>query len=150
MCPGERGFCRRKVREESSIGSSSDASLRQELTSDRQELKEQHQGIAENANAARQEEGQARDQIHQAIQAGDYETAKNLRDQLKETHQENVEQKHSDIQALKESRQEFKSDLQGARQERESRQSAGEGKASGFNPPGLGRIILRAEMCRQD
>src|SRR3989338_4768989 len=56
---------------------------RQELISDRQALKEQHQSITENAQAAKQEEQQLKDQIHQAIQSGDYETARNLKDQFK-------------------------------------------------------------------
>ena len=109
---------------------------KQELISDRQALKEQHQSIAENAQAAKQEEQQIKDQIHQAIQSGDYETARSLKDQFKETHQENIEQIHGDIQEFQESRQEFKNDLQSARQEKRDYQSQGEGETSGFNPPG--------------
>ena len=114
---------------------------KQELISDRQALKEEHQSIAENAQAAKQEERQLKDQIHQAIQSGDYETARSLKDQLKETHQENIEQIHGDIQEFQEARQEFKNDLQSARQEKRDYQSQGEGKHQVLILPELARII---------
>ncbi len=67
--------------------------------------------IKTNAQEARQEERQLRDQIHKAVQAGDMETAKSLKEQLKAVHRENVQQKHQDMQAIKESRQELKQDV---------------------------------------
>lgn len=125
--------------EESSAGTSGVREMQgQEIASDRQELKEQRQDIAENANAARQVEREAKDQIHQALQSGDYETAKNLRDQLKEIHQKNVEQMYSDIQELKESREGLRNDAQDARLERGLPAIGSEGGAAGFNSPGVG------------
>ncbi len=63
----------------------------------------------DNAASARQEEKDLREQINQAIQSGDMETAKALKEQLKTMHQENIEQKKEDLGSLRESRQELKS-----------------------------------------
>jgi DNA-binding ferritin-like protein len=65
----------------------------QELSSGRQEIMESRQQIKENAAQARGEEKQLREQINQAMQSGDMETANQLKDQLRSVHQENMQQK---------------------------------------------------------
>jgi hypothetical protein len=90
---------------------------KQEFSADKQQIKEQRDSVKTNAEAARSEEKSLRDQIDQAIKAGDPEKAKALREQLKSIHQENVGQKQQDLQGLQESRKEMRSDAQEARQE---------------------------------
>ena len=55
-------------------------------------FKEQIQGIKQDAQEARSEEKGLRDQMKQAMQSGDYQTAKDLRDQLHSAHQENIQE----------------------------------------------------------
>jgi len=78
----------------------------------------------ENAQAARAEEDQLRQQIKTAMDSGDMQTAKQLREQLRSVHQENIQEKAQDMQNIQAAKQEFKSDVQEARQ------------AGGNNPPG--------------
>jgi hypothetical protein len=110
--------------EETTAGTASDVSsttdsgtnLKEELSGDKEAIKEQRQTIKENAGAARDEEKALRDQLHQAVQAKDFETAKKLREQLKTTHQENAGQRDQDKAALKDSRQDLKQDRKAVRQ----------------------------------
>jgi len=120
--------------------SESGTDWKQEVSADIQQLKEQRQGIKQNAEAARQEEKNLRDQMHQAVQSGDMETAKSLREQLKAAHQENLQQKQQDIQALKEAKQGIKQDVRQARQEAglPPRGDQQQGNPPGYNPPGAG------------
>ena len=102
--------------------------LRQILSSDKQKITDQWGAIKENASQARQEEKNLLDQIHQAVQSGDYQTAKNLKEQLKNTHQENIQEKLGDREDLKESLQNLKEDRkEGINQLRENFQDKREG-----------------------
>jgi len=101
--------------------SSSGTNWKQEISSDKQGVQEQRAEIKENAQASRQEEKNLRDQIHQAMQSGDYETAKQLRQQLHEVHQGNIQQRQQDMEDLQSSRQELKEDFKGAREEKGGR-----------------------------
>lgn len=91
---------------------------KQEIVSDRQQIKQQRDEIKTNSQAAIEEEKNLRDQIHQAVQSGDYETAGSLMEQLKTIHQENLGQKKQDLQGLKDARQELRSDRKEFRTEK--------------------------------
>jgi len=90
---------------------------KQELTSDRQQIKEQRDEVKQNAQEAKGEEKQLRDQIKAAMDSGDMETARKLKEQLRSTHQENVQQMQQDKQDIKISMDDFKGDVKEARQE---------------------------------
>ncbi len=91
---------------------------KQEISSDRQQIKQQRDEIKANAQAAIQGEKDLRDQIHQAVQSGDHETAESLKEQLKTTHQENLGQKKQDLQGLKDARHDLRSDKKEFRTEK--------------------------------
>ena len=93
------------------------AGLKQELLSDRNQIKEQRQDIRGSAKEAIQEERNLMNQINQAIKAGDFEAAKGMKEKLKAVHQENVQQKHEDMQKLKEYRKDFKEDIRDKRED---------------------------------
>jgi hypothetical protein len=95
---------------------------KQELSSDRQAIKEQRGQINQNAQESRTEEMQLRDQIKAAMDSGNLEQAAQLREQLKSTHQENVQQMVQDRKDVKIDMQDFKNDL-------------GQAKQEGFLPP---------------
>lgn len=88
--------------------------IKQEISQDKQQLGEQKQAISEHAQAARTEEGQLREQVHQAMQSGNMEQVKELRDELKATHRENIQEKQADMQALRENRKDLKQDMKAA------------------------------------
>lgn len=88
--------------------SSASGQVQGDVSSDKQQIADQRDAMKSNAQAARQEEKNLRDKMHEAYQSGDVETAKSLREELKTTHQENVQQKQQDIQNIKGMRQEFK------------------------------------------
>lgn len=90
---------------------------KQELISGRQEMQEQRQQMKENAQSARTEEKELKDQIQAAVQSGNMESARQLRDQLKAMHQENVQQMIQDKKELQSERRDLRQDLQQARQE---------------------------------
>lgn len=97
--------------------SGSEIDWKQEITLDRDALHEQRQEIGQNAQAARDEEHALKQQMDEALKSGDFEAAKQLRDQLHSMHQENMAQRRQDTQELKGLRDEFKEDVQNARQE---------------------------------
>jgi DNA-binding ferritin-like protein len=72
----------------------------QEETSDKGQFKALRSEIKSNSESARQDEKALQDQIKQAEASGDRETARSLREQLRSMHQENVQQKQQDQQAL--------------------------------------------------
>lgn len=82
-----------------------------ELAGDKQQIKEQRQAIKAGAREAMEEEHRIREQIHEAVQAGDLETARRLKEEFKAIHQENVHQKRQDLKALQEARQELRQDI---------------------------------------
>jgi F0F1-type ATP synthase membrane subunit b/b' len=105
-----------------------------EIKSDIQQIKAQRDTIHENAQAAREEEKQLKQQIKEAVAAGDHKTAKKLRDQLHATHRENVAGMHQDIQSIQRAKQELRSDIKDARQQ-------GQLFPKGVNPPGTGQVV---------
>jgi len=94
-----------------------DADWKQELSSDKQEIKAQKQEISQNAQEARAEETQLRQQIKAAMDSGDMETAQQLKEQLKSMHQENLQERKQDREEMQAAKQDFKSDAKEARQE---------------------------------
>ena len=66
---------------------------KEELNSDKQEVQGQRQEISENAEAAREEESQLRQQIKAAMNSGDMQKAGQLKEQLKAVHQKNFQEK---------------------------------------------------------
>ncbi len=78
---------------------------------------QQEEGSSANAQAARAEEQNLKQQIKTATEAGDTATAKRLIEQHRAMHQENLQQKQQDMQSMRESRKELKSDIKQARQE---------------------------------
>ena len=96
---------------------SSGTDWQQELNSDKQQLNQQREQIKQNSQEARAEEGQLKEQIQAAIQSGDMETARQLKEKLRNTHQENVQQMIQDKKDMKLDRQDFKNDVKDARQE---------------------------------
>ncbi|MDO8662998.1 MAG: hypothetical protein Q7K98_07270 [Candidatus Omnitrophota bacterium] len=111
---------------------SSVTNVGQEISSDKQQIKDQRQEISRNAQASRAEEASLRQQIKAALDAGDRATANQLRGQLKAAHQENVLEKQQDIQSMRDSRNELKADVNQARQEGFMHPQAN----AGNNPPG--------------
>ncbi|MFA5362419.1 MAG: hypothetical protein WC335_04130 [Candidatus Omnitrophota bacterium] len=89
---------------------------KEEFASDKQAIKEQKETIQQNAGAAKDEEQVLKDQIQAAVQNKDFETAKQLKSQMKSTHQENLQQRDADKTALQDARQEMKDDRKAARQ----------------------------------
>jgi hypothetical protein len=88
-----------------------------ELKSDRQGVSEGMHEVNANAKAARAEEGALKDQIQEALKAGDKEKAKELRAQLKTMHKENVKEMRDGRQEVKESFKDMKGDIKKARKE---------------------------------
>jgi hypothetical protein len=90
---------------------------KQEIISDRQEIKATKEEMKDNAQAAKSEEEALKEQIQAAETAKDLETAKQLREQLRLIHHENVEEKNEDKKEIKADIQELKNDIKGARQD---------------------------------
>lgn len=101
------------------------ADWKQEISSDREQLKGVKDEIKGNAQTAREEEKNLREQIRQAEQSGDPATAESLKEQLRTTHQENVQQMQEDRQGLKDARQELKTDVKGAHFDRMDKNNDG-------------------------
>ena len=111
----------------------SETDWKQEFQSDISGIKEQRDAMKDSAQAAREEEKALLQQIDEARAAGDFEKAKQLRDQLHATHQENVQQKHEGIESLKEAKQEMRADFKEAKE-------AGELQPPAYNPPGTAPV----------
>ena len=94
---------------------SSAVGLKQELRSDRQQMKDQLKERKDNAQAAKTEEEVLKEQIKAAFRSGDLETAKQLRRQLSLIHQKNMQEKIEDKKDIQVDIQELKSDVQEAR-----------------------------------
>lgn len=123
--------------------------LKQKIFSDVQEIKQNREANRSHAEAAIQKEKDLRDQIHEAVQSGDQKKAESLREQLKATHRENVREKHQDMQNVRESRQELRSDIKDAHRDGAlpprrfnppgyNPPGVGPGNPPGYNPPGVG------------
>jgi len=97
---------------------SSRAAYKQERIEDRQAINSQKAAIKENASAARQEERQLKEQIRAAQTSGDTATAKSLREQLKSTHQQNLQERKQNRQAIGEAKKEMRQDRREAIKER--------------------------------
>ncbi len=73
---------------------------REEIKERQQALKEKWQGIKEEGQAAREEEKALRTQMQQAVESGDMEKAKSLREKLHAMHEKNMmhmKEKHAAI-----------------------------------------------------
>ena len=90
---------------------------KQELGAEKQQIQEQNQEMSQNAQAARAEKGQLREQIKAAMDSGDTQTAGKLKEQLRAVHKANMQQKMQDTQAMQGIKQDLKSDVKEARQE---------------------------------
>jgi len=101
--------------EEASESSTAAYTTHREITSDKEAIRTEKEQMKSNALASKREEKALQEQIKQAIQSGDKQTAKSLKAQLKAMHQENVQQKQQDNQELKAARQELRSDKKEAR-----------------------------------
>lgn len=100
---------------EETSGSSS-TNWKEQLTADKAKVKEQHQEIKTNAQTARAEEKDLKQQIKDARAAGDTQKVAELKAQLKATHHENVQQRKQDKQELKSAKKQLHQDKKAARQ----------------------------------
>ena len=85
----------------------SNANWKQELASGRQEIKGERQELKQDAQAALAEEDQLRQQIRNAVEAGDMKTADQLKAQLRKTHHENVQERQQDQKDIQSARHEL-------------------------------------------
>ncbi|MCX5699861.1 MAG: hypothetical protein NTX01_09255 [Candidatus Omnitrophica bacterium] len=74
--------------------------VEQEETTSKQQMQAQKQELSQNAQAARAEEDQLKQQIKAAMDSGDTQTAQQLRGQLRSVHQENLRGKMQDKQEM--------------------------------------------------
>jgi Mg-chelatase subunit ChlI len=95
----------------------SEANRKQVLDSGKQQIQAQRQEISQNAQAARAEEDQLKQQIKAALDSGDTQTAQQLREKLKFVHQENLQGKMQDEQEMQAAKQDFKDSVTEAHQE---------------------------------
>ena len=127
-------------------GSGSDTDWKQELDSDKQQLQEQRQEISQNAQAAREEEAQLKQQIKAALDSGDTQSAQQLKEELRSVHQANIQEMMQDKKEMQAAKQDLKNDFKEARQEgylqpRKDRDNNPPGAKGGAgtnweNPPG--------------
>ncbi len=116
---------------------SSDFGWKQQFSDERQQLQEQGKEIKDNMEAAREEEKQLRQRIADALEAGDPQTAAQLKEELKVMHQENVQGMQQDREAMQAAKQELKSNIQEARQAGSLPiEQQGESGTNVVNPPG--------------
>jgi len=92
----------------------------EDLSADKQKVKEQHETMKANAGAAKSEEKALKTQIKEARKAGDAEKAEELKAQLKTVHKENVEQLKADKKAMQEARKEVRGTKKQLRLERKA------------------------------
>lgn len=111
---------------------------RREIRSDRQELKDEWQVLKEDSKEAKQEERQMQQQIHEAVRAGDFDTAKSLREQLRAMHKENVQERRENKKDIQDARKELKEDIKAAHKEGVLPPHKKWGNPPGYNPPGRG------------
>jgi len=101
------GICQICAAEENA----SNASWKQEIMSDKQQIHQQREEMKADTKDAKAEEKALRQQINDAIAAGDTAKAAQLKEQLKSMHHENVQEMKQDKTELKESRKEFNEDV---------------------------------------
>ncbi|MBU1090398.1 MAG: hypothetical protein KKC42_00955 [Candidatus Omnitrophica bacterium] len=104
---------------------SSGVDWKEEISSNKEAIEEQKQTIKESAQAAKAEERQLREKIRQALDSGDIESAKSLREELKALHGEHMQGKKEDLGGLQELRQELKADVKEAKKDRIDRNDDG-------------------------
>lgn len=97
---------------------STGTSLKAELSADRELIASEKAKIKSNAQNAHSEEKALRDQIKAAKESGDKAKAKELRAQLKTTHQENVQQMKTDKASLHAAKKEYRQDKKAAHSRR--------------------------------
>lgn len=129
------GISQTYAQEEVSSNTTGATNWKQELVSDKQQIKDQRQAMQQNAQSARAGEEQLRQQIKDAVVAGDTATVSQLREQLRALHQQNLQQKQQDMQSISNYKNELKSDVSGARQEAYTSAAASNssGSASALN-----------------
>lgn len=122
---------------------------KQEISSDRGEIRQDREANRGHAEAAMEEEKDLRDQIHQAARSGDHEKAESLREQWRAAHRENINERRQDLRDLRQDQQDLRSDVRDARRDGVlpprrfnppgyNPPGAGPGNPPGFNPPGAG------------
>ncbi|MEI7750970.1 MAG: hypothetical protein WCJ71_02665 [Candidatus Omnitrophota bacterium] len=97
-----------------------ETNLKEELSADKEAVVAQHETMKTNSQTAKSEEATLKAQIKEAKLAGDKEKAKELKAQLKATHQENVKQRTGDKETLKVAKKEVKADKKQLHQERKA------------------------------
>jgi pyrimidine operon attenuation protein/uracil phosphoribosyltransferase len=90
---------------------------KKELSADKQKIQKERQDMKQDAKAAHAEEKQLKTQIRDAKSSGEAQKAKQLKDQLKAVHQDNVQEMKADKKALRDAKQAYKKDKQAARKE---------------------------------
>lgn len=86
-----------------------------DIDSDKAAIKAERSEMKEHAQAAKAEEKAARVHIKEVAQSGDKEEAKILRQDLRKTHRENVEERHQDKKNLHSAIKEVRQDRVAAR-----------------------------------
>ncbi|MDD5561265.1 MAG: hypothetical protein PHT50_03935 [Candidatus Omnitrophica bacterium] len=97
-----------------------------------QQLQAQKQAISQHAQAAKAEEAQLKQQIKAALDSGDMKTAQQIREKLRLTHQENLQEKMRDMKNIQESKQ----DLRNKAKETQEGSDLFFNKDRDNNPPG--------------
>jgi hypothetical protein len=97
--------------------SSADVNLKQELVTEKQQVKEQHQEINQAARSGIIEENKLREKISAAIKANDLKTANQLKQQLRAIHTANLEAMMEDNQKIQLDKNRLKNDVNETGQE---------------------------------
>ena len=102
-------------------GANDPGTVKEEIASDKQAIKSQHDEIKSNAQNARAEEESIKSQIKEARQSGDIEKVKDLEAQLRVTHKDNVAEKRQDKKELHTAKNELRQDVKAARRANRAR-----------------------------
>ncbi|MFA5084849.1 MAG: hypothetical protein WC482_00615 [Candidatus Omnitrophota bacterium] len=90
----------------------------EEIAADKEAINSQRVNMKSNAESAKAEEQAVRNEIREARQSGDAETAEALKKRLRTTHRENVAERRQDKKTLHEAKKELKRDVRSARKNR--------------------------------
>lgn len=113
----EEAYSGRGVSVNSDSKRDSQAKLKQEFRSDLAQIKVQMQEIKENTKESRSREQDLLKQINDALKSGDFQTARNLKDEFKAMHRQNIQQRQQDIKEFQEYRKDFKDDMKDKRED---------------------------------
>ena len=92
--------------------------LKEEIASDKQAIKTQHDAMKSNAESAKAEEQGIKSDIKDARQAGDTEAVKALKEELNAAHEENIAGRDQDKKVLHDAKKEMKQDVKAAKRSR--------------------------------